>query len=252
MSTLTATTTFAVPDPGILFTTQAAQMALQNDLVTTTISGDVTTYVIGSTTPSVDQQDLLWYRLNANGGPNGFYAFYKGLWVRTPPLPANSITMYYGDPTVDFDGTGKGLAGAGPVAKDFMGWAIANGQNGTANFSDRFPIGARMDNVGITGWDAGTHTWRTNIRGVSEATGGTATVTTNVNTSYRSARSEVKAGKYSASGNVQGGALWGDANGSTDFTVLSADVGNVTPLPISVVNPFYAVAYLGWIGYDIY
>lgn len=246
------TVSFANPDPGIKFTTQQDEIDLLNNLVTAEIAEDITPYIKGSTTPAVEDQDKVWYRLNANGGPNGTYTFYKGLWVRIPPIPANKISIYYGDPTVDFDGTGKGVAGAGPVAQDYMGWALANGNNGTANFSDRFLIGARMDNVGITGWDAGTQTWRTNIGGLSQASGGAATITTDVNTTYRSARAAAKSAKYSASGNVQGGALWGDPNGSTDFNILEADVGNVTPLPISVVNPFYAVAFIGFIGYDVY
>jgi hypothetical protein len=247
-----ATTQFANPDPGIKFTTQQDEIDLLNSLVTTTISTDVTTYVIGSSTPSVDDQDKVWYRLNANGGPNGVYTYYKGLWVRIPPLPAQTTQLYYGDPTLDFDANGKGLAGAGPVAKDFMGWALLTETTAQQTSPTDSLLERRMDNVGITGYDAGTNTWRTNIRGLAEASGGVSTIKTDVNTTYRAARSDLKAAKYSADGNVQGGALWGDPNGSTDFTALTGDVGNLTPLAISVVNPFFAMAYVGWIGYDSY
>lgn len=244
-----AVTTFANPDPGIKFTTQQDEINLLNSLVTTTIPADLNTYVISTTTPAVEDQDKLWQRLNTNGSPLGLYIYWSGLWVLQPPPPSARVGLFFGDPTVQFDANGKGLPGPGPVAFDFYGWQICNGLGGTANFSDRFVIGARMDNAGISGWDSVSQRWRTNVRAAPESVGGVISITTDVNSSYRPARSAIKAGKYSADGNVQGGALWGDANGSTDFTVLEADVGNVTPLPINVINPFIASAFVAWIGY---
>lgn len=245
---ITATTQFANPDPGIKFTTQQDEIDLLNSLVTTTIDTDVNTFVYGSTTPAVEDQDKPWFRLNASGTPDSIYIYANGFWVKMPPSPGAEWGLYFGNPVVDFDGDGRGLKGVGPVAKTYYGWQLMNGKNGVANWSDRFIIGGRMDNVGITGYSGA---WRTNVTGSPLVVGGVTEITLDENTTYQPAENAILSAKYSADGNAQGGSLWGDTNGSSDFDVKAAVAGNTTPDSISVVNPFYAAAYIQFVGYDI-
>ena len=247
---ISAVTSIASIDPTVKFTTPQAYIDQLNNLVTTTIDDTITPYILGSATPGVDDQDKVWHRTDSAGRFLGTYIFYNGFWVLpAPPLGAR-IGMWSGDPTDAsmWDANGKGLPGAGPIANDTYGWQIANGHNGTANLSDQFIIGARMDNVGITGWDAGTQLWRTNVTGAPLTQGGVAEITTDATNTYRPATNAITSAKYSADGNVQGGALWGDVNGSTDFTIQAADAGQLAPDAISTVPPFYALAFIAYIG----
>jgi hypothetical protein len=247
-------TSFGNPDPALKFTTLQNLVTLLNQLVSSTIATVLTPYVLSSSTPSVQDQDKIWHRLDMAGRYVGVYKFYAGLWVPPTPPPGSRIGLFAGDPTTNFDATGKGLPGPGPVAMDYWGWALNNGQNGTANLSDRFIICARVDNSGITGWDSGTQLWRTNITGAPLTEGGSATITLDAATTFQPATTATTAAHYMADGNTRdaGGGMWGhDAGDGTGapFDLIPADPGNTAPDPISVVNPFYAVAYISWIGY---
>jgi hypothetical protein len=48
-------------------------------------------------------------------------------------VPKNTILPYFGDRNLDFDSSGLGLASAG-----LLGWAVANGNNGTVNACGRY------------------------------------------------------------------------------------------------------------------
>lgn len=254
---LPITVTFANPDPGILFTTQQAEVDMLNSLVTAETDDDVTPYIVSSSTPGVDDQDKVWHRLNANGAPLGTYVFYNGIWVKEYPNVGGRISFFSGDPTAWFDANGLGLRTiAGNIMADYYGWQIANGQNGTANLSDQFIIGARMDNSGITGYDTVTDLWRTNIRGLAETQGGVPTITLDQYNTYRPAVGAKSVGLFDATdlARQDSGQLYGTVNDpSNPQTVFTeADLGNTSPPEISVVNPFYAMAIIAWVDYDTY
>lgn len=61
-------------------------------------------------------------------------------------VPIGSIIMWWGNISAYIDGTGRGLSGN--ILKD---WALCNGQNGTPNLVDRFPLGAGNKQYGSTG-----------------------------------------------------------------------------------------------------
>lgn len=242
---ISAPVTFDSPDPTLKFTTISALITLLNQLANNVVLPDLNVYVISSTVPGVNDQGKAWVRLDVSGSPQGTYVYKGGFWIREPPTIGGRVAFYIGNPTVDFDDTGKGLKGPGPVAADAYGWALMNGNNGTANLSDKFVVAGRMDNVGITGYSGG---WRTNVTGAPLGTGGAAEVTLTSDQVPITAKNAIKSAKYSADGNVQGGALWGDPNGSTDFEILAADAGNDAPDPVPTVPPFYAFALIQFIG----
>jgi hypothetical protein len=238
--------TYDNPDPLLKLTDYTDLVALLRLISSASIASDLAVYVKSTATPSIDNQDRVWARLDGSGRPLGTYIFYGGRWVReTPPVSAR-FGFFTGDPTLYFDGDGRGLTGSGDVAADYYGWQIMNGNNGTPNLSNKFLILGAMDNDGITGFSSG---WRTNVTGTPLGEGGEAEVTLDENTTYIPARNVVEAGKYTADGNTQGGSLWGDTNGSTDFNVIDADAGNDDPDPISIIPPFYALAMIQFIGY---
>lgn len=246
---------FASPDPALKFTTVTDLVQVLDALVTAQTAEDITPYIVGDSTPAVEDQDKVWHRLHeTSGSPLGTYHYYNGIWVREEPPVGGRISWFAGDPNLFFDANGLGLRTiSGTVAADYFGWQIANGNNGTANLSDLFIVGARMDNSGITGWDDVLNLWRTNIRGHAETVGGEATITTDVNTTYRSARDSLEVGKWDADqARDASGVLWGLRSGTDDSLneeIYSGDAGNLTPLPIQVVNPFFAMAIIAWIGY---
>lgn len=239
-----ATTNFAAPDPNIPFTDITDLVTLFNTLVATVLPNDLTPYIIGDTIPAVDDQDKAWVKLDSSGRPLGTFVFYSGAWVREAPPVGARLGYFSGDPTGAFDVTGLGLPDT-----DYFGWALANGNNGTANLTDRFIIVGQVDNSDITGYSGGV--WRTNINGSAENTGGVADITLDGTNTYRPAFSRIAFDHMKADGNARDptGALWGDLGGGDDTTLIAADAGNLTPPAIPTVPPFFALAFIAWIGY---
>lgn len=238
---------FGTPDPEAAPTTLTQLITQLNALLTLSINETITPYILGNDVPSVDDQDKVWYRIDDMGRPFGAYVFWNGFWVLPPPPLAAQIGFWAGDPTINFDANGTGLAGPGPVANDTFGWQIMNGFNGTANMSDRFVVCGRVDNFGITGWDPLTG-WLTNVTGEPLGVGGEATITLDQDTTYQPPADAVTIGQHDATGSAGGGGpLYGSG---ADFTLIEAVTGNETPDAISVVNPFMALAMLQWIGYS--
>lgn len=92
------------------------------------------TPVIGSTTPTPDQQSSAWFKTEASGAPIGWFIFFNGKWVRTG-IPLYS-EWYYSGPSSVFSG-GKGQAGT-----QAEGFLLCNGSNGTTNLTDKFIVGS--------------------------------------------------------------------------------------------------------------
>lgn len=73
--------------------------------------------IIGSATPTSEQQSALWIRLNEDGTPFGAYV-YLGTWLRVPPFPINTIVFFSGN-----------------VADIENGWHLADGTDGTPDLT---------------------------------------------------------------------------------------------------------------------
>lgn len=241
---LPVTVTFANPDPGAAPSTLAQFIALLRTLVGAEVTGSYLPYVVGATTPSVDDQDKVWHKLDGDGRPIGTYFFYRGNWRRLYNGSTSEARVFTGDPSLHFDSTGLGTLGG-----EWDGWAMLNGQNEQPDLSNKFVIAGNMNNDGATGYDSG---WRTTIDGSPQQTGGRAAFTLDADTTYRKARPEIKRFKWSADGNTgrNGGNMLGDTSSpGVSEILLPEDTGKETPDQISIVNPFYAFALVGWIGY---
>jgi len=233
--------TFTTPDPDVAPNTFAAAVLQLNSLIQGSIDETLNSFIMGVAVPNVDDQDKAWIRINTLGNPVGTYVFTQGVWVREEPTVSARFGLFTGDPTDWFDASGRGLKGAGPVALDYWGWALMNGSNGTQNWSNRFVIGGAMDNNGIVGFD---DTWRTNVNGAPEGTGGVAEITLDADSTYSPG---LTLGKHDADGEVDtNGPLYGAGGAGHDVTLIAV---NTDPAPVSVVNPFVAAAYIQFIGY---
>ena len=172
MSNPVVTTTFGNPDPNANPVTIGDLVTILNTLVTSAIQGSYVPYVIGSNTPSVDDQDKAWIVLDNSKRPIAVKTFYNGNWRRVYNGAIGDIKMYSGNPgdtTNGFDSDGLGLIGG-----DNDGWHLCNGNGGTINLTDKFIVSAHMDNSNShTMYNSG---WQTFVDGVSDLqNGGVAT-----------------------------------------------------------------------------
>ncbi len=224
-----------VPDPDVNPKTFRESVDALRPLMAGSVNVSGSTFIFGSEVPGVDDQDKLWFRKNSIGNLVGAYVFRLGVWAPSEPPVSARFGIFTGDPIEFFDANGKGLKGAGPIALDYWGWHLMNGVAGNQNWSNRFLIGGAMDNDGILGFDEG---WRTNVNGAAEGEGGVAEITLDVDNAYTG----IELGLHDATGSAGGGGpLYGTGTGMT--------IGETEPEPISVVNPFRAVAFIGFIGY---
>lgn len=237
--------TIASPAPDDCPQTFSELVALFRELITATVDSG-TSYLVQSDTPSVDQQDLIWHRLDSIGRPIGTYKFYDGGWRREYANQIGDIKIFSGDPTLHFDGDGKGIAEG---LHD--GWQLCNGENGSINLSDKFIIGAHMDNSG--GTDGYASGWRSTITGDPLSTGG-GDVTLDADTTYRPARAELKLSRWHADspGERPNGEMYGTSAGTPGAVhdvLLAADAGNTTPTAIPIIPVHYALAFCQFTGY---
>lgn len=102
-------------------------------LLSVEFSGAQTTINYGSDTPSPEDRDKPWLKLNADGTPDKRYEYYNGVWIALHPMAPGIITMYEGsEASIEtFDGgeAGSVTSVSGPM------WEKVTEING------RFPIG---------------------------------------------------------------------------------------------------------------
>lgn len=238
------TVEFDTPPPEVCPQTYGELIADLNERVTGSIESEIKPYVFGSTTPAVEDQDKVWERTDPSGRPLGSYVFYDGNWRKAYTVGIGAQMMYGGDPAIDFAETG----GRGTVGGHFDGWALCNGNNGTPNLSDRFIVGAKMDDLAV-GYPGGSGPWKTSVSGESTQMGdGVHEITLTEETTFRPAREGIKMSRWTADGNTQndGGPLWGLGS---DLTLLEEDAGNTTPDPIPTLPKYYASAIIQFVGY---
>lgn len=111
----------------------------------------------GNATPSVDQQDFPWIRINSDGTPDKTYVFYNGFWCAQNPTPANSpVSILYAGTLVSIDTYDGGETGTVGVMTGPM-WTV------DATMTGVFPIGTDPTNFpqGTLG-GASTHTLTVN------------------------------------------------------------------------------------------
>lgn len=232
--------TYDNPDPEDCPQTFAESIALQRELIHGEVVATITPYIRQAATPSVDQQDLVWHKIDVDGRPIGTFHFYSGAWRREYSGRKDEMRYFRGDPGEHFDETGRGLVGG-----EWDGFALANGNNGTPNWSDKFIVCAKMDDLAV-GYSG--NTWKTNVSGESTENGGANEITLTEDTTFRKPLDAIKMSNWQADGNSQnsGGGLWGLGSA---HTLLPADDGNETPDAIPVLPPYVVSAICLWVGY---
>jgi hypothetical protein len=193
--------------------------------------------VKGPNTPQSQDQNKLWLKTDQVGRPLGLYVMYNGTWRQTATGNPGQIAMFAGAWTTYFDATGLGYSGL-----PWDGWAIANGNNGTMNLSNKFLVpGYRCDGWGL---------WVTNIDGYDAYSGGRSsfqisyynlpymTVTLNAHDGFAPGGGAFGATNYGA--NPQGGLI-----GSWPYMINNTG----SQLPISLIPPFLALGFVQFIGF---
>lgn len=191
----------------------------------------------GPNTPQAIDQNKVWLKTDAVGRPLGMFIMYNGNWRQVATGNPGQVAMFAGAWSTYFDATGLGLEGL-----PWDGWAIANGNNGTLNLSNRFVIpGYRCDGWGL---------WVTNVDGYDAYTGGKPnyaialenlpylTVTLNIRDGFA-----YNGGAFAVTGygpNPQGGA--------TGVWLYPVD-NTGSNWPISLIPPYIALGFAQFVGY---
>ena len=258
----TLTTTFAHADPTVAPITINELIDLLNILVATNLNGSYIPYILQTGTPGVDDQDKAWIELDSANRPRAIRTFYQGNWRRVYNGMIGEVRGFtgapgYGDPPALFNSTGLGNIGL-----EYDGWAICNGENGTPNLTDKFIIGAHMDNSnGQQGYDSG---WQTFVNGVDALkTGGEAkTMILPVHLPELASALEISGNEPNIGGpdHATAHVLVDRAYGATahvardaiDPIHYGADPNGTPPQPqeeFPVLPPFYALAFITFKGY---
>ena len=251
MSSPRIKTEFGTPDPNEAPLNLSQLFLLANRLVSSTFLDLYTPYVLQNGEPGAEDQDKVWFQLDAQGRPVAVRVWWNGSWRRVYNGMLNEVRMYSGNPETDFDSTGWGRVGG-----EFDGWHLCNGNDGTPDFSDQFPIGAHMNNEGHSGYISNEWvSWIGDKTGMH--VGGSKDVTlTEGNMPLPSGNiGTLKVGTYQITGAtlVAGETKWGEPSASDESknTTLNiqSSVGNSEPDPVSVIPPFVALGFIIFLGY---
>jgi len=245
---LPVTVTFGTAPDGTCPTTFNDLIVQLNALVSATTTGSYVPYVVGAVTPSVDDQNKAWIRLDNAGRPLGTFLFYAGSWRRQYNGKFNEITMFNGNPSLFFDSNGLGL-----TTSEWDGWHLCNGKDGVINLTDKFIVASHMDDSdGSVGYSS---VWRSKVSGSILATGGVKDITLTEDNTYQTPHDQILLDKFTADGNARSnsGALLGHYSGTHDpdgsEAINAGFDGNTSPDPIPTLPPYYALAFAVFIGY---
>jgi hypothetical protein len=193
---------------------------------------DYVLLVKGPNTPQAQDQNKVWVKTDSVGRPLGLFVMYNGRWRQVQTGNPAQITMYAGDWGTYFDASGLGYA-----TLPWDGWAIANGNNGTINLTNKFVVpGYRCD-----GW----YLWVTNVDGYDAYTGGRS--------SFQIQLANLPA--MSVTLNVNDGFKGGNMVGVTGPSDMAEGIwtypltGTGAQSPISLIPPYIALGFTQFIGY---
>jgi hypothetical protein len=250
MPSPTFTAQLGLPDPSATPLNVTELVTLLNSLFLPVSVGNYNAQMVtGSNTPAVGDQDKLWFRSDPAGNPMGFYVFNAGVWRPVSNGKTGEITIFVGDPTPFFDGSGKGIPGT-----RWDGWAACNGQNGTPKLNNKFLVGMET-------FLAGTTTPATTFTGAVAQSGGNVPSTYTIQESDLPTYNPIFAGaNYSAGAGTPTYHILVDNNWINYFqhsTVQDPNTGNtnygappgVPQTPVPITPPYYCVIFVMFIGF---
>jgi hypothetical protein len=129
-------TSSTIPE-GVCFSSEQDRFNTFAAYLQAVLPGTYSTFVKSASTPSVDDQDKPWIKINADGSLVGVYTFSSGAWVRPYPIPAgpNGFRMLWADTLVALETYDGGSAGA-VTATSGPFYEV------DSDFTDRIPRGA--------------------------------------------------------------------------------------------------------------
>lgn len=261
---------FAMPDPNVAPLNLVQLFQLANTLISAEIRppNSFLPYIIGSGTPDAGDRDKVWIEQDSQGRPVAIRVWWTGSasWRRVYNGMLGEIRGYTGNPGDDF------FHGLGIVGGEYDGWALCDGDNGTPDFSDKFLIGAHMNNNDHPGYTPadGWVTWIGNTTG--QHTGGARDFTLNADNTYippfdpgaEQGGDDLIVGEWSADGNIRpdtgGGQMYGEPVRNAGVPVpptsepknkllMESSEGNITPDSVSIIPPFIALGWIMFVGY---
>lgn len=251
-------TQFAPPDPNVTPLNLIQLVEVLNRLVSSEITGDYITYLRQSDPPGPDDHDKVWIQVDTAGRPLAVKTFYggtgSGAWRRVYNGMLGEVRGYTGDPSTDFDENGLGKIG-----EEYDGWHLCNGKDGVPDLSDRFLIAAHMNNVDAQGFQDGE--WlTTQIKSSGDHEGGFREITLNEKNTFQPPGEigAIHVGRYkiTPSGGETldaSGPLYGkisDTDDTKNIDVVVKSTGTPTPEAINIINPFIALGYIIFVGYN--
>jgi hypothetical protein len=256
-------TEFAMPDPNAapLNLTQLFQLA--NLLVSSKIdpASTYSSYVIGAGQPSVDDQDKVWFKKDSQGRPISIMVFWKGRWRRVYNGMLGEIRGFHGVPGYGPYPKNFNENGMGNAEGEYDGWHLCNGKDGTPDYSDKFLLGAHMNKTDSHS-DYDDDEWVSWIdKDKAQHTGGVTEFTLNDASTFQPGTDigQLKVGKYVID---SGGEklvddnsylLYGKPSVNNEDKNLQLKIqsdGNIEPEPVSVINPFIALGWIIFVGYQ--
>jgi hypothetical protein len=251
-------TEFGTPDPNATPLNLVQLIQLLNGLVITTIEGSYQPYVLQNGTPNADDQDKVWIEKDSQGRPVSIKVYWSGSWRRIYNGMLGEIRAFHGAPGYSPEGHFN-ATGLGNVGGEYDGWALCNGKNGTPDFSDKFLVGAHMNKSDSHNdyEDGEWLTWADPKTG--QHTGGVHEFILNEKTSYQPTVDigTLKIGRYKIDSGGEDldkhGLLWGKpsvGNEDNNEILKIQSEGNPTPDAVSVLNPFIALGWIIFIGYQ--
>lgn len=275
MANPTIKTEFYPPDPDFSPLNLVQLFELANVLVHTTIdSGDFLNVTIGTTEPAPEHRDTVWIRTDSVGRPVEIKFWWHGHWRRIYNGMLGEIRGFTGAPGLGpvpalFNSNGRGNIGL-----EYDGWHICNGKDGVVDLSDKFVIGAHMNNSNShTGYDGG---WQTFVDGKTDLkTGGVGKTMIEMKNlpplDNSAGTTNPDTGDPETTGLWINGKGWkDDAAHPAPVPIVDNNYGNLhnhafllakygadptanPPVPqeeLVILPPFYALAWITFVGYE--
>ena len=246
-SPFTASTSFATPALSVNPANFSEAVELLNDYVQTTVAPGATTYIVSETAPSGLDQDKLWVKIKpGNGVPVGLFFYWNGYWRRVDQPRPFSIHIFSGDPSTYFDSNGQGYRGV-----DYDGYVLMNGGTpGIPDLTDRFIVAGGA-------YTAGAWTSKVTDNATALPLGGTYERTFSIGDanlpSIDIGGSQLV--DLSGANEADQDVIIDDhhsTNPNKQHTVHLAGQNPPDPITLNIIPPFYAMAYIMWLGYDAY
>lgn len=225
---------------------------LLNPRVHSAMQGSYLPYVIQHDTPNVNDRDKAWIELDTQGRPIGQKVWWHGNWRRIYNGMLGEIRGFSGDPGYNTSGNFN-PDGLGNVGGPYDGWHICNGKDGTPDFSNRFLVAADM---GGSGGGYIDNQWKMFLNdGIDnkfhDAGGQWREVLEPKNIPFPTLpdRIPVDHWRWDDATRDPTGKLFGKTDATVDEYFLPAEEGNPDPEGVFVGPPFYAVAWIIFVGY---